>query len=205
MEALEKIFYHDGYQLGMKAIQSGTNSEEIENTLAEMYFAIDDMNNSLFDFAKKHGQNIACKKGCEWCCHQPVFALDYELDYLKKYIEENFPAEDQKVITQRAREKNIKLGSLKNEDLLNTKHPCPLLKDGVCMAYKARPVACRIYLSSNLNSCLKFYNEPEDKNNYPALLNFPMRAGRLMNEGFKAALKAGGIVAKEFRIEEKLK
>ena len=73
------------------------------------------------------------------------------------------------------------------------------------MAYKARPVACRIYLSSNLNSCLKFYNEPEDKNNYPALLNFPMRAGRLMNEGFKAALKAGGIVAKEFRIEEKLK
>ena len=84
MEALEKIFYHDGYQLGMKAIQSGTNSEEIENTLAEMYFAIDDMNNSLFDFAKKHGQNIACKKGCEWCCHQPVFALDYELDYLKK-------------------------------------------------------------------------------------------------------------------------
>jgi hypothetical protein len=31
-----------------------------------------------------------------------------------------------------------------------------------------------------------------------------MRAGRMMNEGFKSALKTNGIKIQEFRIEEKL-
>jgi hypothetical protein len=31
-----------------------------------------------------------------------------------------------------------------------------------------------------------------------------MRLGRMLNEGFKAALKANGLKAEEFRIEEKL-
>jgi hypothetical protein len=65
-------------------------------------------------------------------------------------------------------------------------------------------MACRIYLSSNLETCLKFFNTPEDKSNYPALLEFPMRVGRMTNEGFKAALKTNGVIAKEFRIEEKI-
>lgn len=203
MESLEKAFYHDGYQLGLKAVLS-KDVRDFSAALYKMYDAIDSLNNSLFEFAMKQRQSIACTKGCEWCCCQPVFALDYELDYLKKYIEENYSDEAKSEIRKRAVEKNLKLISLKDDALLNAKHPCPLLKDGACMTYEARPVACRIYLSSNLNSCLKFYHDPEDKNNYPALLDFPMRAGRMMNEGFKAALKTHGIVAKEFRIEEKL-
>ncbi|HDR51600.1 MAG TPA: hypothetical protein ENN90_08265 [Mariniphaga anaerophila] len=61
-----------------------------------------------------------------------------------------------------------------------------------------------IYLSANLESCLYFYEEPENEKSFPALLQFPMRMGRMLNEGFKAALKANGIKVEEFRIEEKL-
>jgi len=200
MESFEKAFYHDGYQLGLKAIKS----EDFYPALSEMYEAIDKLNDSLFDFASKQGQNIACRKGCEWCCHQPVFALDYELDYLNNYIDTNFTSAQQEDIKTRALKKQAKLDSLKDDELLNTKYPCPLLQNGACMAYSARPMACRIYLSTSLNSCLKFFHEPENKNSYPALLDFPMRAGRLMNEGFKAALKTKGIVTNELRIEEKL-
>jgi len=47
-----------------------------------------------------------------------------------------------------------------------------------------------------------FYQQPEDESNYPALLDFPMRAGRMMNEGFKSALKTKGITARELRIDQ---
>jgi hypothetical protein len=65
-------------------------------------------------------------------------------------------------------------------------------------------MACRIYLSYKLESCLEFYRNPDNDANYPALLEFPLRAGQMMNEGFRAALKESGLETAEFRIEEGL-
>lgn len=159
---------------------------------------------SLTEFAERSNTRIDCKKGCEWCCHQPVFALDYEMEYLNDFIRLNFDQAIKNQIKKRAEQKNQKLSKLAETDLLNSKSPCALLEDGACIAYSARPMACRIYLSSDVNSCLKFYHEPEDKSNYPALLSLTLRCGQKMNEGFKAALKTSGKMTKEYRIEEKI-
>jgi Fe-S-cluster containining protein len=169
-----------------------------------MYYAIDSLIDSLSKFAERQNQQIDCKKGCEWCCHQPVFALDYEMKYLNDFIDRNFDTETVEKIKTRAENKNNKLSFLNESDLLNAKYPCPLLENGACVAYSARPMACRIYLSTDVKTCLNFYHHPEEKNNYPALLNLTLRAGQMMNEGFKAALKINGIKTKEFRIEEQL-
>lgn len=202
--SLEKAFYSDGFKLGMKAIGSKNQEEAINDAVAEMHNTIDELIDSLSSFALQQAQPIDCKKGCHWCCHQPVFALDYELAFLKKYIAEKFSVEQQKTIQQRAKEKVQKLKNLQGEELLNSKHPCPLLENGSCSAYEARPMACRIYLSTSVKSCRKFFEDPNDKTNYPNLLELPMQAGRLMNEGFKSALKTKGYKIEEFRIEEKL-
>ena len=166
--------------------------------------AIDNLIEGLSEFAEKQNQRIDCKKGCEWCCHQPVFALDYELEYLNDFISHNFSEEIQTGIKKRAENKNGKLSMLSETELLNSKYPCPLLQNGTCMANHARPMSCRIYLSSNVNSCLNFYHQPQSKTSIPALLNLSLRTGQMMNEGFKAALKTTGIKTREFRIEEKL-
>jgi Fe-S-cluster containining protein len=126
------------------------------------------------------------------------------MEYLNDFIQHNFDEESKIQIKNRAEQENKKLSGLTETDLLNSKFPCPLLKNGACMAYKARPMACRIYLSSDVNSCLKFYQQPDDKSNYPALLSLTLRCGRKMNEGFKAALKTSGKVTVEYRIEEKI-
>lgn len=203
-EQLEKAFFHDGYQLAMKAVEANMEQEALHQSLKEMYAAIDGLIDSLFVYARQQNQSIHCKRGCSWCCHQPVFALDYELEYLQAFIEKSFDAETISGIAEKAKQKQDKLGHLKGDELMNAKHPCPLLKDKTCMAYDARPIACRIYLSSDVKSCVHFYKHPDDKTTYPALLDMPMRLGRMMNEGFKSALKTNGIEAKEFRIEEKL-
>jgi len=204
LDDLEKAFYSDGYKYGIKAVENRMTKTVFYSCIGEMYSAIDSLIESLSDFARRQGYPIACKKGCEWCCHQPVFALDYELDFLSSFVNKHLSLEEQNEIKKKAKEKNLKFKKLGKDNLLNAKHPCSLLKNGICLAYETRPMACRIYLSSNLETCLKFFNTPEDKSNYPALLELPMRSGRMMNEGFKAALKTNGVIAKEFRIEEKL-
>lgn len=203
IEQFEKAFYNDGFQLGMKALEAESDKAAFFSVIKEMYTAIDGLIDSFSEMAQQQGQAIECKLGCEWCCHQPVFALDYELDFLQNYIEEFFDKETKASIKTKAILKQEKLSELKDDQLLNSKYACPLLNEGACIAYEARPMACRIYLSSSAKTCQHFYDVPNDKTSYPALLDLPMRLGRMMNAGFKAALQMNGIDPKEFRIEEK--
>lgn len=107
-------------------------------------------------------------------------------------------------VQERARSKNELTSKLTGDQLLQNKTACPALKNGACAAYHARPMACRIYLSTNVATCLEFYKNPDNEQNYPALLDFPLQAGRMMNEGFMAALAEAGIETEEFRLEEGL-
>lgn len=204
LKELEKQFHADGYRMGMTAAEGGFSNEALFAAVENLHLMVDELVESFSEFAGKNNQSPACKKGCHWCCHQPVFALSYELDYLRDFLNKNFSAPQKREISIRAANKRKKMENLSGDLLLNSKFPCPLLENGSCIAYAARPVACRIYLSSNLESCLKFYNEPENEKSFPALLSFPMRMGRMLNEGFKSALKTNGIKVEEFRIEEKL-
>lgn len=201
-EQFKKAFYSDGFNLGMEAVQSGLTQDSMFRAIEKMYMAIDNLIDTLTNYAKQQGQSIDCKKGCDWCCHQPIFALSYEMEYLNAFVKNNFDGKSQEEIRLRAERKNNKLKSLSETELLNSKIVCPLLENGSCITYKARPMACRIYISSDVNTCLKFYKNPENKNSIPALLDFPLMAGKMMNEGFKAAIKTGGLTTAEFRIEE---
>lgn len=201
---IENAFYSDGYKLGMDVAGSDNNRDVLFESVSEMYVAIDSLIDSLTEYAERQNKQIDCKKGCEWCCHQPVFALDYEMEFLNDFVRRNFNEEIQDDIKKRAVYKNEKLSMLVEADLLNAKYPCPLLENGACMAYQARPMACRIYLSSDVKTCLNFFQKPKSKTSIPALLNLTLRTGQMMNEGFKAALKTQGVKTQEFRIEEKL-
>ena len=192
-KSIERAFYSDGFRLGGTAAEKLKSGGHPLDEISEMYQLIDSMIDSFSSFATQQNQKINCKKGCSWCCHQPVFALDYELDFLKTFIHSNFTESKTTIIKERAKSKREKLYHLKGDFLLNSKFPCPLLEDGACIAYEARPVACRIYLSKNVKSCVHFYNKPEDEKSFPELLELPMRLGRMINEGFKAGLKSSNL------------
>ena len=205
LTAHEQLFFDDGYRLAKETLKNGGGDLEMLPTVAKMYEAIDELIDSLSELATKKGIPVNCQKGCAWCCHQPVYANTYELEYLTSSIKNNFEPNEIQRIKKQANKKDKETTKLSEPELRNNKSPCPLLKNKVCTAYKARPMACRIYLSTKVASCVEFFRNPTNKENYPALLDFPLRAGRMMNEGFMAARLEAGIETTEFRLEEGLK
>lgn len=199
-----QAFYHDGYQLGKKAAKEVHRETAFLEQIGIMYQAIDALIDSLLAMAKRQQVPVDCHKGCAWCCHQAVFANSYEVHYLGDYLKKNFSLTEQQQITRRASGKNLHTNAMSEQEVLSYKSPCPLLIDGACSAYQARPMACRIYLSMNVATCREFYEHPDHPDNFPALFDFPLQAGKIMNEGFIAALQEAGILVTEFRLEEGL-
>jgi Fe-S-cluster containining protein len=200
----DRIFFSDGYQLAQEAIQNGFSNTTLFSAIEKLYEAIDGLNQSIVSYAEKQNLPIACHKGCHWCCHQAVFANSYELHYLAEKIKSVLSIEEIGQYKLLAQEKFQVTQHLNNAEILKYKSPCPLLKAGICSVYAYRPVACRIYLSTQLETCIEFYNHPEDDQNFPSLIEFPLRAGQMLNEGFRFALKEIGIQTSEFKIEEGL-
>lgn len=201
----DRIFYSDGYRLALSAIERGLSNYTLFSAIESLDNAIDGLNDSIIALAERQNMKVACFKGCHWCCHQAVYANSYELHFLSEKMKEKFSADELAEILKKTEEKSSVTSKLTEEQILKYKSPCPLLKDGACSSYSTRPMACRIYLSTKLETCLEFYNHPENESNFPALIDFPLRAGRMLNEGFRAALKEYGIEIAEFRLEEGLR
>lgn len=198
----EQLFFDEGYLLGKKAINEIANEEAFLPCVGSMYSAIDGLIDSLLAMAKKQEVTVDCQKGCAWCCHQAVFANSYEIHLLGNFIKKNTSTAFQKEIRERAAMKNATTSKMDEAAVLSYKSPCPLLIDGACSVYQARPMACRIYLSTKVSSCFEFFQNPDNPDNFPALLDFPLMAGRMMNEGFMSALEEGGVQIAEFRLED---
>lgn len=201
----DRLFYSDGFTLAQSAIDQGLSNATLFSAIESLYTAIDALNDSIVALAARQKRPVACHKGCHWCCHQAVYANSYELHYLSEKIKLRFSAEQITTWAEAAEAKFAHTSTMDEEEVSTFKSPCPLLENGACSVYDARPMACRIYLSTRLHTCTEFYKHPENKINYPALIDFPLQAGRMMNEGFMAVLKEHGIETAEFRLEAGLR
>lgn len=187
---IDRLMYADGYRLGETVLSPHFSKKRLRDAQKQLFSSIDSLIESLLNKAKTHDINIDCKMGCSMCCHQAVFANTFEIDYLVDFLKQKKTKTELKEIYARAKSKDQTVKRMLRDDMLNYKEACPLLEDKVCGAYEARPMACRIYMCTDVGTCIRFYDDPNDRDNYPALLDFPLKAGRMLNEGFVAALKA---------------
>ncbi|MDA3929084.1 MAG: YkgJ family cysteine cluster protein [Prolixibacteraceae bacterium] len=192
-QQFDESFFKDGYQLCDVYLSLGFTKENLFAAQKQLYKNIDELIDTFLNRTSLEGNPTACKKGCSFCCHQTVLASPYELFYLADFIQNKFRKDPLNVIIERAENKKENTSKLKLNKLLNHKQPCPLLhpSGGFCRAYQARPMACRIYLSSDVKSCKDDLENPNDDTIFPKLYDMPLRAGRMMNEGFQARIRKG--------------
>lgn len=196
----DQIFIHDGLDMA-HSIPDNKNQDNFTESLLQFYNQLDLLTDSFITNCKNENLTVDCKMGCSWCCYQPVFSLTHEMLVIVNYIREKFDQERIDEILARAKKKSALTKSLSHEELLRFKHVCPLLQNGVCTIYPVRPLACRIYLSSDVETCKARYNDPEDKSLKAALYGFMMDAGKNMNYGFVNGLKEKNLISNESPLE----
>lgn len=105
------------------------------------------------------------------------------LDFLKAQLDAAAFAEFKDRVMNSAR----RLDGVPREKVLATNLPCPVLVDGRCSAYAARPFNCRAYHSLDRDACQQSFDDPDN----PALKHPQYGAVARVHEGAQAGHIAG--------------
>jgi Fe-S-cluster containining protein len=119
--------------------------------------------------------DIACTKGCAVCCTRNVTLTSLEAALLIKQLDIEMPGRWQALLSAAAElprfkpeitinqlaELCINDESIPEEEVDPLVGPCPLLMDDTCIAYEARPLACRAMISTTVCSAGESAEMPE--------------------------------------------
>jgi hypothetical protein len=82
---------------------------------------------------------LACRAGCDACCHQRVAVLPAEADAIARHVRTRDPGRVARLTAPRGE-----------------RDPCPFLDDGACTIYAVRPLRCRGLHSRHATVCRKW-------------------------------------------------
>jgi Fe-S-cluster containining protein len=95
-------------------------------------------------------RRLACKAGCYWCCHGPVQTSAVEALRIAAYLR---AADRGGRVAEVRRLTSAWLARAAANPSAAARLPCPLLANGRCSIYAARPLACRAWNSYDANAC----------------------------------------------------
>jgi hypothetical protein len=99
-------------------------------------------------------QQVACRKGCFWCCTLKVGVTVPEVMAIVAHLEA--APEQLEVVRKRAAELAKDPRILSDTEKPKARIGCALLtEDGSCGVYAVRPIPCRGWLSTDVESCKK--------------------------------------------------
>jgi Fe-S-cluster containining protein len=155
--------------------------------------------NSLIEQAiasfEADGSGIACRAGCNFCCHLRVMVFPHEAIALFRYLGSRMPKERAQAVRKRVLENAAHIAELAREGRMATGLPCAFLIDGKCSAYEARPAACSGYHSLSKEKCEESY---DNGGNLPAgipMLKALSYVAAALDEGLDQALNAANLSA----------
>jgi Fe-S-cluster containining protein len=123
---------------------------------------------------EREGAVVACRPGCDFCCHQRVSVLPHEALALLDHLCTRATPADAAVIERRIRDNARRIDGMTLSQHYAANIACAFLIEGRCAAYAARPSVCASFHSLSRERCEHSFNHPEDigtpRNSRPALL-----------------------------------
>jgi uncharacterized protein len=116
----------------------------------------------LLATASPEPQPPACQAGCDCCCYNQVELTAPEALALGSFLAERLPPPTLQSLLARVEwfcgrqtgKTKVQLAARRAE------MPCPLLENGRCLAYEARPLMCRAMHSLNVEACRRELADP---------------------------------------------
>ncbi|HXF52774.1 MAG TPA: YkgJ family cysteine cluster protein [Hyphomicrobiaceae bacterium] len=131
---------------------------------------------------------IACRRGCAFCCHFAVAASPPEVFRLARALRERAREGSTAVTTVIERAQATR--DLALEEITRACLPCAMLAGSECSAYEARPITCRQFLSRSAEACERnLRGEPIEIPTLKGAIN----AGVLCRNLLLAAARSAGL------------
>ncbi len=132
---------------------------------------------------------LACRAGCNFCCHLQVRVLPHEAIALFRYLQSRMaPATADRVrmkIREYAQSPQLSGGAV-------ARRACAFLIEGECSAYVVRPSACAAYHSVSKQRCEQSFHDPSLPSGTVALESL-MVVALALEEGVNVALRSEGL------------
>ncbi len=123
--------------------------------LLDSYAVCDEeLEREISDEEKKRDKKVACTKGCCFCClNQDVPVTPPESLVISWYVSEVLEPNVRERLRERLKDQAQTIG-------------CPFLKDGACVIYPVRPLACRLFIIYRIQCRAEdedpFFTRPKD-------------------------------------------
>ena len=136
-----------------------------ERFVVGIYAALDRATSVQLDrLQREQGITASCKRSCSHCCRFHIVVSQAEVHALAQHIRREFSTEQLEQLRHRVEQwhqwddsrpgRHAVASTEPPPDLATYEQRCPLLVDGECSAYPARPVACRAhFVSSDPRDC----------------------------------------------------
>jgi Fe-S-cluster containining protein len=127
---------------------------------------------------------VACKAGCDHCCHQVVSVTPPEALAIADHLRKNRSTAELARVGERVAEAHARGLGLSTTERYSLEHPCPFLEAGQCSIYEVRPLSCRGMNSRDAAGCLNSFRDASARDEF--LLN--ARGGYSFAEPIRAFL-----------------
>ena len=104
---------------------------------------------------------VACKAGCDHCCHQPVGLTPPEALAIAFHLRQTLASTELTTVAARLAQRAQETRGLSSAERFSPEQPCPFLERGKCSIYEVRPLACRGMNSLDAEECETRLRDPD--------------------------------------------
>ncbi|HET7538652.1 MAG TPA: YkgJ family cysteine cluster protein [Polyangiaceae bacterium] len=137
---------------------------------------------------------LACRAGCDHCCHQPVGLTPPEALAIAAHLRRTSSPEQLAAVAARLSQRAKETRGLSSAERFSPDHPCPFLDGARCSIYEVRPLACRGMNSLDAEDCKLRLRDPAARAAFLARgsggrsFMEPIRASHAVSAGLQLSL-----------------
>lgn len=156
------------------------------------------------EFIARTKMQVACERGCNYCCHLRVEIRPHEAFVLAQHIQAKFSPEQRARALERIAENLQQITQLTKEQHVRAGIACALLVDGVCSVYEGRPATCRKYYSLSVETCRNAFSDTAAPLTGPIEDEQVRLAGNAVALGYAKGLEDAGYDAGLYELHDAL-
>jgi len=128
--------------------------------MAALRWGMDELDRTLAESPPGVRAVVACRAGCDACCHVPVDVQAHEVLFAANHLMTHFPPEALEQVIARLAAHRSRIAALVPGERDTIRQPCALLVNGSCSIYEGRPQPCRAHHTSDAAVCAAHLVDP---------------------------------------------